>query len=107
MKQLSTFLILLTSFASTVHALAFSDESLLPHNGIVGELYTFELKGRAGGPPYTYVITGKLPPGLTSTPRGLISGRPTTTGKFQFWCDLADNYNAHSQREITIEIADA
>src|SRR5436190_2148366 len=108
--KLLSFLVsfgILGGFISQARALAFSDESLLPHNGVVGQLYTFELKGRVGGPPYSYAVTGNLPPGLMITKRGLISGRPTTAGKFQFWCDLSDSFNAHSQREITIDIADA
>jgi hypothetical protein len=47
--------------------------------GSVGTAYTATLQGSGGFPPYTFTLTGSLPPGLTfSTPT--ISGTPTGSG---------------------------
>src|SRR5262245_9281736 len=91
MFKLCLVSLLLAAIASPALGLGFSDESLLPHNGEVAQPYTFQLKGRAGSTPYSYSIdSGNLPPGLSMTERGLISGVPTTAGTYSIWCSLKD-----------------
>lgn len=49
--------------------------------------------GRTGGsPPYTWSVTkGTLPPGLTLSPGGSLSGTPTTAGSFPFTVTATDS----------------
>jgi beta-glucanase (GH16 family) len=98
-------LMLIAADAPLALGLAFTDETLLPHNGAVGKAYRFQLKGRAGSAPYHFKIdSGALPPGLSMSKGGLILGKPTTAGKFQFWANLIDPTGKSSQRPITIAI---
>jgi hypothetical protein len=92
----------------------FSDASLVPQKGTVGAPCRFQLNGRmwAGMAPHAYEKqSGELPPGLRMSKRGLILGRPTTAGEFQFWCDTFDAkdpaHSRHSQRLIRITIEPA
>ncbi|HZO49006.1 MAG TPA: putative Ig domain-containing protein, partial [Gaiellaceae bacterium] len=67
------------------------DDSVNPPNGTVGTPYSFKFVGREGCPPYKFVIkSGGLPPGLTMSDEGLVSGTPTTAGSFGFWVELRD-----------------
>ncbi|MEO6920605.1 MAG: putative Ig domain-containing protein [Collimonas sp.] len=52
-----------------------------PPAGAVGAPYSLQLNTSGGTAPYTYSIqTGTLPPGLSMTAAGLISGTPTLAG---------------------------
>jgi hypothetical protein len=50
-------------------------------DGVVGIAYSASLTASGGVPPYSWTVTG-LPDGLTATTGGVISGTPTTPGKF-------------------------
>jgi hypothetical protein len=50
-------------------------------DGTVGVAYSANLTAAGGFPPYTWSISG-LPDGVSATPAGVISGTPTTAGKF-------------------------
>jgi len=59
----------------------------------VGQEYEAEMESEEGsgctspGNPYVWyeIVNSSLPPGLTMTRAGVISGTPTTTGYYQFW----------------------
>jgi hypothetical protein len=54
-------------------------------NGIVGSPYSATLTPAGGAPPYSNMqlnFGSDLPPGLTFSPGGLLSGTPTTAGNF-------------------------
>ena len=53
-------------------------------NAIVGTAYSQALAAVQGAPPYTWTSTGSLPPGLTLSTAGVISGTPTATGTYSF-----------------------
>ena len=86
---------------STAAALRFTDDSCTEASaggirvcpeGVVGTSYTKQLRGVAGCEPYhAYrVINGSLPPGLSLSSSGLISGTPTQAGNSSFWVELRD-----------------
>ena len=54
-------------------------------NGVTNAVYSATLTADGGTLPYTWSRTsGSLPPGLTLSGDGVISGTPTTTGTFNF-----------------------
>jgi hypothetical protein len=86
----------------------------VPPSGTVGVAYSYQFVAANGCPPYEYVIkSGSLPPGLTLSSSGAISGTPTTSGSFLFWAELHDkgccgpavSCSTPSQRPFRIDIA--
>ena len=86
--------------------------------GEVGKPCSYQIKGRDGTGCVPYVefkATGALPPGLSLSSSGLISGTPTATGQYIFWIQMtdipasqggvswcADNNSTEKQFSITI-----
>ena len=93
--------------AGVAHALAFDDAVpckdtqplFVCPEGTVEAAYSIQFVGRGGcgpdppnlGLPYQYsVINGSLPPGLSLSKSGVLSGTPTTAGTYKFWVELSD-----------------
>ena len=97
-------------------ALRFTDASRLPPDGAVGSRYFHQFEGVGGcGPalPYQFrILNGSLPPGLTLSSGGLVSGTPTQGGNWSFWVELSDQdppsadwcRSAKSEEEFTINV---
>ncbi|HLI63998.1 MAG TPA: putative Ig domain-containing protein, partial [Terriglobales bacterium] len=70
--------------------------------------YQQSLQASGGKPPYTWSISaGSLPPGLSLSAAGVISGTPTTTGKFPFTVQVTDTQTpraAVDTAQLTITI---
>jgi Putative Ig domain/Bacterial Ig-like domain (group 2) len=78
-----TFVVsVVNGFGSTTSSLA---------EGKVGQQYSAQLTAAGGVTPYIWSLTGTLPPGLTLSPSGAISGTPTTTGIFPFTVQIVDS----------------
>jgi large repetitive protein len=61
-------------------------------NATLGVPYTQTLAATGGIPPYTYALTaGSLPPGLTLSSTGTISGTPTAVGASSFTVTATDH----------------
>jgi len=61
-------------------------------NGVQNTAYSQTLSATGGLPPYTWTIAdGSLPPGLTLSTGGLISGIPTEGGTFTFIAQVQDS----------------
>ena len=61
-------------------------------NAVVGTAYSTELKVTGGTAPYTWVVSsGALPPGLTLSAAGVLSGTPTTAGQFNANVTVTDS----------------
>lgn len=57
----------------------------------VGSSYSGTLNASGGIAPYTWtVISGALPPGLSLSTSGVISGTPTTAGTYNFTVQVID-----------------
>ena len=88
--------------ASAAPAASFNDSAPCPHpgsgdpalvcpGGEVGKPYALQLTGVGGCDLYWWENPqGALPPGLTLTSSGLISGTPTTAGIARFWIIIHD-----------------
>jgi hypothetical protein len=97
-------------------ALRFTDDSYNIPAATVGQPYSKTFQGAGGcGPalPYQYtLINGSLPPGLSLSFGGSISGTPTIAGSFSFWVNLSDQNPptadwcrpSAAQREFTIAV---
>jgi hypothetical protein len=61
--------------------------------GEIGKPYSFQIQGRDGTGCVPYVefkSIGTMPPGLSISSNGLISGTPTQTGEYVFWIEMKD-----------------
>ena len=66
------------------------DPATVPE-GAVGQDYLSTLNGQGGAAPYSYQVTlGTLPPGLTLSSGGRLSGRPTAAGTSNFEITITD-----------------
>jgi large repetitive protein len=91
--------------ATVAHALAFDDGNPCPvtldngapllvcPDGSIGNSYSLKIVARGGCEP-EYVIRvlsgSSLPPGLSISSNGQISGTPTQAGKYRFWLQVHD-----------------
>ncbi|WP_010259465.1 OmpL47-type beta-barrel domain-containing protein [Treponema primitia] len=74
-------------------------------DGLVEVSYYGELSSRnAGGEVEYHVKQGSLPPGLTMTPQGIISGRPLEQGQYQVDIEAQDRMGWKDGRSFTITI---
>jgi Tfp pilus assembly protein PilW len=76
-------------------------------NGEITVPYTATLNANPGTPPYTWALTGALPPGLVLTPgptTATISGTPTATGTYPVTLKLTDSTGATTNQTYSILI---
>lgn len=74
--------------------------------GYAGVAYSQQLLATNGLPPYSWsLLNGPMPPGLTLSTNGLISGTPTTTGVFNFKVQLSDFFYEEVQQTLSLQIA--
>src|SRR5262249_27085797 len=75
------------------------------NNGSVGVPYSIAMLGSGGTPPYSWSVpTGQLPPGLTLSSAGILSGTPTSTGTFNFTVQVGDSVGALLPASFVISI---
>lgn len=64
-----------------------------------GSDYVATIVARDGSSPLTYAVTnGSTPPGIWMTGSGMLLGRPTTVGTYNFDVTVTDNGNIYGQR---------
>ncbi|WP_408663715.1 putative Ig domain-containing protein [Jatrophihabitans sp.] len=68
---------------------------------VVGQPYQYQVSASFGVKPYTFSAGIGLPAGLTITPDGLISGTPTTAGRYLVSIRVTDNVGATDTRSAT------
>ncbi|MBI3681812.1 MAG: putative Ig domain-containing protein, partial [Acidobacteria bacterium] len=73
--------------------------------GRVGSLYTGTILARGGTQPYTFTFTN-LPPGLTASPDGGITGTPTTPGTYTINVTVTDATGQRAAGQYAIFIAE-
>ena len=73
-----------------------------------GTIYAQALTVNGGKAPYIWnVVTGggQLPPGISMSAAGMVSGTPTLPGTYNFTVQVIDSGGLSVQRRLTIEIA--
>lgn len=60
-------------------------------NVLLGQPMTQTLLASGGTPPYTWTATSALPPGLSLTPTGVISGTPTSVSQYNLGLEVTDS----------------
>ncbi len=72
--------------------------------GTVNVPYSTQLFGVGGSGPFTFslsnIANNILPPGLTLSSSGVVSGTPTSTGSFGFTVDLTDGVSTRQQSVV-------
>ncbi len=73
--------------------------------GTTGQLYQAQLAAGGGAPPYSWsVSSGNLPPGLTLSGTGVITGIPTSAGNFSFTVQVTDTQNNTATQQLSIMV---
>lgn len=85
--------------------LAITTDSL-PAGGI-GAPYSLTLAASGGAPPYAWALTaGGLPPGITLSQQGVLSGTPSSIGLFPFTVRVTDAAAAAAEKAFTLSVQD-
>lgn len=65
-----------------------------PTEATIFQFYTYSLQVTGGVAPYTFTLnSGALPPGLTLSTNGVISGTPSVSGTYIFTVRVVDAFN--------------
>jgi hypothetical protein len=72
----------------------------------VGSAFSQNLTAFGGTAPYTYAVTGSLPPGLARS-GALISGTPTTAGTYSFTVKATDKGGAQGTSYVSMKVQPA
>jgi hypothetical protein len=88
-------------------ALTITTVSALPDATLAGS-YSTQLVATGGVAPYTWINPGPgLPPGLSLSTAGVISGTPSSPGNFVFTAQVSDSFTPQQQvgRQFTLVVA--
>jgi len=86
-----------TSVTINCPPLSITSPSSLP-DGYLNQSYSFQIQKSGGFEPFTFsLIGGNLPEGISLSSDGMISGIPTTIGKYNFTVNLKDSCPTGSQ----------
>ena len=79
-----------------------------PPSAPVGGAYSDTLTATGGTAPYTWSVNaGTLPPGITLSAAGVLSGTPTTTGSYPFTVNVTDANKGVATASITLVVTSA
>jgi hypothetical protein len=73
--------------------------------GAINLPYSFVFSATGGYPPYNWIETGALPPGMNLAADGTLSGTPTVTGSFPVTVTVADSKSQSVPANFTIQVA--
>jgi uncharacterized protein (TIGR03437 family) len=91
------------SLTVTSSTLNITNETL--PNAVIGTPYNATALPTGGVAPYTFALSsGALPPGLTLSPTGVLSGTPTTAGTYSVIIGLADGNGVQIQKAYSISV---
>jgi sugar lactone lactonase YvrE len=91
-------------FTATNLLFPFVTTTTLP-NGTNGVAYNQPLAASYGQPPYAWTnSSGALPPGLTLTSNGVVSGTPTNNGTYDFSVQVTDALSRTATQPLTLSV---
>ena len=93
------------SLAVSCPTITLAPSSLPP--GTVGTAYNQTITASGGTGPYAFSTSGPLPPGLTLSASGSLSGTPTTPGTYNFVVTATDANNCTANRPYSISVSAA
>jgi hypothetical protein len=65
----------------------------------------FQIEVSGGTPPYTFqIVAGSLPPGMSMSSSGKITGTPTQTGYWTIWVKVTDANGCHLTQAFAISV---
>ncbi|MBE5315011.1 MAG: putative Ig domain-containing protein [Xanthomonadales bacterium] len=74
----------------------------VPPSWFFNRPFSLQLQGGGGAGPYSFALaSGTLPPGITLSPTGLLSGTPNTTGSYTFVVTVTDANGFSGTRQIS------
>lgn len=74
-------------------------------NGVVSQGYNANISATGGAPPYTWSATsGALPPGLSLSATGVLTGIPTAAGWYSFTATVTDAKKLSASQTLTIPV---
>jgi hypothetical protein len=73
-------------------------------SGRFGDAYSQTLVASGGTPPYTWTVGAGLPPGITLSSTGTLSGSPGQPGEYTFTVTVRDASNTTDTQSLTITI---
>jgi hypothetical protein len=79
-------------------------------SGTVGSAYSQTMAASGGTPPYSWSLvsgSGNLPPGLSLSSGGLVSGSPTTAGTYNFTARVTDTVLVSAEKALSIAVSAA
>ena len=89
-------------------AISFAQISLSPATlpvAYTGENYYQELQPAGGTAPYSFMVHGKLPPGITfDSPSATLTGIPTDTGEYRFDLVVTDSSRRTLARSYILRV---
>lgn len=86
----------------TIHLIGVQSPSLA--DGTVGTVYAGQVVALGVAAPATIVPLGALPPGLSMSSSGAVSGTPTTDGSYSFPVSITDASGNHCQKDVSITV---
>jgi hypothetical protein len=95
--------LLLVISAATTQPLAIATSSPLPA-GTMGSPYSVTLSASGGTAPYQWSTQGSMPPGLTVSQSGILSGTPTATGVYSVQIRVTDSTQASATATLSLSI---
>ncbi len=107
MKRLLAALLLATAAAALLvaPASAYKIEDKPMPDALQGTSYTYQFGAVGGSAPHKFVIqSGALPPGLSMSDEGAVSGSPTTNGTWTMWVQARDSFGLTSERFFSLTV---
>jgi uncharacterized delta-60 repeat protein len=92
------------SYTVTINPAVSITTSTLPAGTVNQPIYSQTISATGGTTPLTFTSTGTLPPGLTLSSAGVLSGIPTTAGSFPFTVTASDSVSATAKQSYTLII---
>ncbi len=77
--------------------------------GATGQSYDYQFKVHGGNPPYTFTVSsGALPPGLSLSSSGRLTGAPQASGSWTFYIEASYRFESnpplYSQRQFKLTV---